>query len=146
MADSSLFGGARLIGEGLNFECRRCGGCCAGEGGYVFLTESEGEGMARHLDLTKEQFVERFTRPAQGRVSLVEKDNGDCCFLGDKGCAVYPARPYQCRSWPFWFKNLRSDKAWEEAGRECPGIGTGRLHPADLILEWLDGSPFHRKK
>ena len=44
-----------------------------------------------------------YTRKAQGRVTLRERANGDCVFWDRKaGCTVYPARPAQCRTWPFW--------------------------------------------
>jgi Fe-S-cluster containining protein len=31
------------------------------------------------------------------RIALKLKPNGDCIFLGDKGCSIYEDRPYVCR-------------------------------------------------
>ena len=43
------------------------------------------------------------TRKALGRVTLRERANGECVFWDRQaGCTVYPARPAQCRTWPFW--------------------------------------------
>ena len=38
---------------------------------------------------------------------------------------IYPVRPTQCRTWPFWEDNLKSPQAWKNAserGRGCPGM------------------------
>lgn len=59
----------------------------------------------------------------------------DCVFLteveGENGekrrvCGVYPVRPRQCRTWPFWKENLDSDSSWIRASERCPGIGKGK--------------------
>jgi Fe-S-cluster containining protein len=46
---------------------------------------------------------------------------------------VYPVRPRQCRTWPFWESNLRSPETWAETCRVCPGSGTGRLYQIEEI-------------
>jgi len=33
-------------------------------------------------------------------------------FLKDKQCTVYPVRPAQCRTFPWWKENLSSKEAW----------------------------------
>jgi Fe-S-cluster containining protein len=48
-------------------------------------------------------------------------------------CGIYPARPQQCRTWPFWDSNLRSRQAWEAAGRHCHGIDRGQVHSLESI-------------
>ena len=58
--------------------------------------------------------------------SLREMGNGDCCMLREGKCRIYAARPLQCRTWPFWPSNVSSPRAWQDAGRRCPGIGKGR--------------------
>jgi Fe-S-cluster containining protein len=71
-----------------------------------------------------------YLRRVGRRYSLTEdKNSGDCCFLrhreGKRVCGIYPVRPLQCRTWPFWERNLESPQAWAEAARECPGINRG---------------------
>jgi uncharacterized protein len=70
-----------------------------------------------------------FTRPARGRVSLTEYANGDCVYFDPKkrGCTIYPVRPKQCRTWPFWNSILSSEADWKGIQKGCPGAGNGRL-------------------
>jgi Fe-S-cluster containining protein len=46
---------------------------------------------------------------------------------------IYPVRPSQCRSWPFWPGNLNSAGAWNTAAQKCAGINRGRLHSCEEI-------------
>lgn len=118
--------------EGLRFECTQCGDCCTGDPGYVWVTPEEAERLARFLDLSLPEFRTKYLRRARGRQSLVERANGDCVFYNG-GCTVYPARPRQCRTFPFWPENLADRGAWESAGDGCPGIGRGRHYSIDDI-------------
>ena len=56
------------------------------------------------------------------RLSLVDKpEHADCVFWeGDAGCAIYPVRPTQCRTFPFWSEHLRSPEAWRERAGGSP--------------------------
>jgi hypothetical protein len=49
------------------------------------------------------------------------------------GCTVYPARPAQCRTWPFWESNTESRAAWDRAAAGCPGMNHGELISAEEI-------------
>ena len=110
--------------EGLSFSCTRCGDCCTGAPGYVWVEREEIEELAKFLGLSPGKFGERYLRKVGRRYSLLEKPGGDCIFF-DKGCTVYPARPVQCRTFPFWRSHLKSQRAWDEIAGECPGIGQG---------------------
>lgn len=118
---------AAWFAGGLRFACRRCGRCCSGEPGYVFLRLGEAEGIAAALGLGLEAFFLRHTRRVPGGISLRERPDGRCAYLRE-GCAIYAARPRQCRAYPFWPRILASRAAWEREARECPGIGEGELH------------------
>jgi Fe-S-cluster containining protein len=52
---------------------------------------------------------------------------------GSRGCAVYPDRPRQCRTWPFWRAVTHSPERWAEEAQGCPGMDRGPLHPAGWI-------------
>lgn len=121
--------------EGLQFECTQCGGCCSGEPGYVWVDPGEIEQLARHLDLSIDEFESRYVRKVGAHKSLTELPNGDCVFLHPetRGCTVYEARPIQCRTWPFWDSNLKNRRAWRETCEICPGSGKGRLYSFDEI-------------
>ena len=122
---------------GLRFECRRCGACCTGEPGYVYLRRGEAEAAARSLGMTAARFRRRYTRQADGRVSLREEADGRCVFFADGVCRIYAVRPLQCRTFPFWRWNVECREHWEEIAEECPGIGRGRLFTLDEIRERL---------
>ena len=118
--------------DGLRFTCTQCGHCCTGDPGFVWVTEEELAALAKARGEPLREVRALYTRAARGRVTLREKANGDCVFYDrDKGCTVYPVRPRQCRTWPFWASNLESPEAWQRAESICPGSGEGELIPAD---------------
>lgn len=112
---------------GLAFECTQCGNCCTGSPGFVWVTETDIEQIAEYLDKPIGEIRLLYTRPARGKVSLTEYPNGDCVFFDGQSrrCQIYPVRPVQCRTWPFWNGNVHSPEAWEATGRHCPGINRG---------------------
>ncbi|MBI2570234.1 MAG: YkgJ family cysteine cluster protein [Candidatus Schekmanbacteria bacterium] len=110
--------------SGLCFTCTRCGNCCRGGAGYVFVDRVALKRIARRLGLSTSDFGRRFLRRVGDRLSLLEKANGDCIFW-DGGCTIYEARPLQCRTYPFWSGNLQSPELWTMTAAECPGIGQG---------------------
>ncbi|MDQ1324898.1 MAG: uncharacterized protein QG564_21 [Campylobacterota bacterium] len=106
--------------------CETCGGrCCTGESGYIWINYDEIEKMASFLELSIEGFAALYLRKVKHRYSLIEKplakDNFACIFFDESKnrCCVYPVRPLQCRTFPFWqqFKNNE-----DEVRKECPGI------------------------
>lgn len=126
--------------EGLRFSCRRSGNCCTGEPGFTWLSDREACRLAARLGLDDAAFRRRYTATAwiAGEPRLVLRDRpgsrGHECLLWDgQGCAVYDERPRQCRTWPFWRRNVASPDAWNALAAECPGIGTGDLHLAAEI-------------
>jgi uncharacterized protein len=109
--------------KGLRFQCTGCGQCCTKEPGYVWLSADEIHAIAAHLHISKEEFIRRYTRSVFGRISLLEnKITFDCVFLKDKKCQIYPVRPQQCRTFPWWKENLESPAAWKETALRCEGI------------------------
>src|SRR4051812_36624834 len=93
--------------EGLRFECTRCGKCCTGAPGYVWLSEEEVAALADYLHEPLNQTLALYTRSVGRRRSLREHSNGDCIFYDQsQGCKVYPVRPRQCRTWPLWESNV----------------------------------------
>ena len=126
--------GGPWYAAGLRFSCARCGACCTGEPGYVWVDDLEAEALARALGLGRAEFLRRHTRRALGRTSLREAADGRCAlFVPGEGCAAYAQRPRQCRTWPFWPRLLASREAWERAAADCPGMGAGELHDLAAI-------------
>ncbi len=124
-------------GAGLRFLCTECGNCCGGAPGYVWTTRAEMARIAGFLNLTVKEFARRYARRVGFRFSLVEKRNLDCIFLhradGKGVCEIYPVRPLQCRTWPFWTCNLKTPRVWESAAEKCPGVNCGLVRDADTI-------------
>ena len=124
--------------DGLRFECTRCGRCCTGEG-HVWIGPERIDEMAGFLGLTVEAFSRRYVRLVDGRLALVDSPRrADCVFWErDLGCVVYPVRPTQCRTFPFWREHLESPEAWRDLADEVPGIGRGRRHDEGEIRRRL---------
>ena len=121
--------------DGLRFECTQCGKCCTGEPGFVWVNDEEIEKLAKFRGDVRHEFAALYTKTSRGKVTLREKANGDCVFFhAERGCTVYPVRPRQCRTWPFWESNLESPEAWDRTEGDCPGSGHGPLIPVEEIL------------
>lgn len=109
--------------EGLRFKCTGCGQCCTGEPGYVWISPEEITTIATHLGISEAKFLQTYTRSIFGRRSLREDlVSFDCVFLKGRQCQIYPARPLQCRTFPWWKENLTSPEAWKEVARRCEGV------------------------
>jgi Fe-S-cluster containining protein len=120
--------------DGLRFRCTRCGQCCTGAPGFVWVNDEEEDAIAAFLGEERGRFQALYTRRLDRGRSLREKANGDCIFYSaEKGCTIYAVRPRQCRTWPFWESNLRNPEAWAETCRVCPGSGHGELIAAEEI-------------
>ena len=121
--------------DGLRFRCNMCGHCCTGTPGYVWLNDAGVREIAAFLGETTDYFLAWATRRVGERLSLWERENGDCIFYNrEKGCTIYPVRPLQCRTWPFWESNLEYPQAWKRTCEACPGSGQGDLISADEIV------------
>ena len=127
---------------GLKFTCvEDCGGCCTDHGNYsfVYLDRPTERKIARFLELDLSTFRKRFTVLDEGNRAL-RMDTPDCPFLAGKRCKIYPVRPAQCRTFPFWEENLSSPRAWKKLAEFCPGIDQGEHYSLRLIRETLDES------
>ena len=124
--------------DGLAFECTRCGTCCTGEPGFVWVTDEELAAIAAFLGRPFHEVRDLYSRKARGRRSLREKANGDCTFYDRQtGCTIYSVRPPQCRTWPFWDSNVATPEDWEHTCQICPGSGRGDIIPVEEISRRL---------
>jgi Fe-S-cluster containining protein len=122
--------------DGLSFACTRCGHCCTGAPGYVWVDAEEIARIAEFRGESVEAFSLRFVRRVGDRYSLIERPGGDCVFWSaESGCTIYPARPVQCQTWPFWPENLADRASWRRATRTCPGSDAegGRVFTVEEI-------------
>ncbi len=121
--------------DGLRFRCTQCGNCCSGDPGYVWARKEEIKGIAKFLGKPDERLDKEHIRRVGFRYSLTEQPDGDCIFLKRSGgkatCSIYPVRPLQCRTWPFWSDVVRTPESWETVSQTCPGINQGTHY--DLV-------------
>ena len=124
---------------GLHFECAGCGDCCSGPGeGVIWITKPEIELVAEFLKISVGEFKKQYLKRLGLRTTIIEHEvTKDCIFLrkidGKKKCVIYPVRPNQCRTWPFWASNLLSPDEWNQAAQKCPGINRGKFFSYDEI-------------
>lgn len=119
--------------DGLCFECLQCGDCCTGDPGTIYVSDSEIESIAEYLQLAVARFRARYLYSYKDSYSIKEDHRGHCLFY-KRGCTIYPMRPLQCRTFPFWFGNVRSESRWERIAGQCPGVGRGRRYTQDEIM------------
>ena len=130
--------GKRFYKEGLRFECQGDGKCCVTRGryGYVYLSFGDRRRLAAHLKLSLTEFTAAYTKKVDGLYEL-QYTGKDCPFLHENRCRVYEARPWQCRTWPFWPENMDTTVWDKEVVSWCPGAGKGRLYTAEEIEDIL---------
>jgi Fe-S-cluster containining protein len=119
--------------DGLQFECQAdCGACCTNHDdyAYVYIQSAEAERLAEFLGHELEEFLERYAA-VDGDELVLRMDQPNCPFLDGSSCTVYPVRPVQCSTFPFWVENLSSRRAWRRLARFCPGIDQGET--VDLL-------------
>ncbi len=122
-----------IFKKGYNFKfdqlaCEKCGGaCCTGASGYIWTKYEEIVNISEFLGLSVDDFAKRYLRKFKYHYSLIEKKidkkNYACIFfdLEKKRCSIYPVRPSQCRTFPFWEEFKDSDNK-EDLKDECPGV------------------------
>jgi len=123
-----------FLQDGVRFGCTQCGACCTGAPGRVRVSEAEVEAISEFRKQSAEDFRRSETRMVEGERWLRERPNGECVLFEDGRCSVHPVKPKQCRLYPFWFNNVRSEAAWRKTCAECPGIGEGDLVSPEEIL------------
>lgn len=147
-----------IIKDGFDFgfipsKCENCGSkCCRGEEGYIFVSIDEIKQISEFLKLDFNEFCLKFVKKVGYKYSLIEVPDPQgsgfaCVFLecgenlensknnNDKsskvGCKIYPVRPAQCASFPFWSCFAQSAKIEQNASlnadlehlfKECCGV------------------------
>jgi Fe-S-cluster containining protein len=140
----------------FHFECPDAcmGNCCRQI--EISLDPWDVETMARHLEITGQEFVTKYCTYELGTewrwpiAQLRHAANGPCTFLYDGGkCRIYPARPRNCRAYPLGravrFQDGNSPQAEERLFlmhrmTGCLGHEAARRW---TVQEWLSDSDLH---
>jgi uncharacterized protein len=113
--------------QGVRFQCQPgCIKCCDMEG-YVYLTEDDLKKAAAFTAMTPQAFEKRYVYRTRHQMRFRKPRDKQCPFLEEHGCSIHPAKPTQCRTFPFWPETLERKAAWNRTAGYCPGIGKGPL-------------------
>ena len=85
--------------------------------------------------MTTTEFEAKYVYRTKHLIRLRKPQNSQCHFLLEGGCAIHPAKPTQCRLFPFWPEYVEDRQQWQQLGKICPGIGTGELIQIGTALE-----------
>ena len=109
------------------FQCQSgCIECCRQQG-FVYLTQADLDRAAAFLKLSPRAFERKYVYRTRHRLRLRVPRAANCHFLFEGGCSIHPAKPSQCRAFPFWPELIEHKRAWAKTARYCPGIGKGDL-------------------
>lgn len=116
-----------LLRPGIHFSCTRCGDCCT-RPGSVYYTSGEVRQAAEYLDMDVALFKQRYISNRVGAVH--ESYTKDRCplYKDGVGCTIYPVRPLQCSTYPFWEGNFRNEATIRRLERDCRGMGRGQFY------------------
>jgi Fe-S-cluster containining protein len=114
------------------FECTQCGTCCQGEGG-IYLSREEIRRISLFLNLSQQNFLNKFCLQKNGKVYIHTREDGYCHFSQKGRCSIHEVKPAPCRQWPFFPPMLTDQINWETARNSCPG-----LTPFPTLEEYLN--------
>jgi len=99
------------------------------------LTEEDLSRAAAMLGMGRRAFEKRYVYRTRHLLRLRKPRGAQCPFLREDGCGIHPAKPTQCRTFPFWPEMLSDRKEWTEAAGYCPGIGRGPDVAIESVVE-----------
>jgi uncharacterized protein len=121
--------------DGLRFTCQPgCTNCCD-QSGFVYLSEQDLKRAARFVRMSAKAFEEKYVYRTANQRRFRKPPDKQCPFLEDHRCSIHPAKPTQCRTFPFWPELVENRKEWNRTARYCPGIGKGPLIQIGTAME-----------
>jgi len=113
--------------DSLRFSCQRgCINCCNQEG-FVYLAEADLKRAAKFVRMPARAFEKKYVYRTRHQMRFRKPPEKQCPFLEGHGCSIHPAKPTQCRIFPFWPELVESRRKWKKTAKYCPGIGKGPL-------------------
>lgn len=113
--------------EAIRFACQKgCTNCCD-QKGFVYLSEQDVTRAAKFVGLSQKRFESQYIYRTRHQRRFRKPPDKQCPFLEGGGCSIHPAKPTQCRTFPFWPELIDSERSWKGLARFCPGIGKGPL-------------------
>jgi len=122
----------------VRFTCQSgCTNCCD-QKGNVYLTEDDLQRAAAFTGMSAAAFEAKYVYRTRREMRFRKPRNKQCSFLEGHGCSIHPAKPTQCRLYPFWPELVENRNAWNAEKRDCPGIGKGELVQIGTACETAD--------
>ena len=119
----------------MRFACQPgCTACCQ-KRGFVYLTEDDIVRAAAFLGMPPEKFEKQYVYRTKNLRRLRMPRQSQCRFLREDGCSIHPAKPTQCRIFPFWPELTENRRKWRQTANWCPGIGKGELVQIEAALK-----------
>jgi uncharacterized protein len=148
----------------LRFTCQPgCTNCCD-QSGYVYLSEDDLKRAAKFVGMSAKAFEAKYVYRTRHQRRFRKPPHRQCPFLEAGGtgparpsqgaeliagspapgsvvplksgrCSIHPAKPTQCRTFPFWPELVEQRAAWNRTARYCPGIGKGELIQIGSAME-----------
>jgi Fe-S-cluster containining protein len=124
--------GSWLYNHPMRFTCQPgCTRCCT-QKGWVYLSVEDVPRLAAYLGIGEDELQRRYLYSTRNTRRLRMKQ-GQCPFLTAEGCSVHPAKPTQCRLFPFWPELIEDKKELKATAQWCPGLGKGDLVPVEVL-------------
>jgi Fe-S-cluster containining protein len=119
----------------IRFTCQKgCTNCCDQQG-FVYLSEEDVTRAAKFVGLGQKAFEAKYIYRTRHQRRFRKPPAKQCPFLEGGGCSIHPAKPTQCRTFPFWPELVERQSAWQRTACYCPGIGKGPLIQIGKAME-----------
>ena len=119
----------------IRFTCQPgCTQCCD-QKGNVYLTEADLKRAAEFVGMSAAAFEVKYVYRTRHQMRFRKPPEKQCPFLAERGCTIHPAKPTQCRTFPFWPEIVERKETWNRTARYCPGIGKGPLIQIGSAME-----------
>ena len=132
-----------------HFECQKCGSCCSAY--TVCVTDSDVNRIINLYGIPPHSFltgvivphnvaytyigIPRFIGDRGREMVLALKEKNGRCIFNNGECKVYPARPLNCRAFPFLWLGGSKFKLNSDALFICNGVGRGGKFNFEKVLE-----------
>ncbi len=104
------------------FLCQQSGKCCKADG-FVYVNSTHIKNMAAELDISENEFRQKFVTNENGYDLIASPSFNQKCFLDcNNQCQVYKSRPNPCKSYPDWDSIWESEAALNKEQLMCKGL------------------------
>jgi hypothetical protein len=107
----------------------KCGICCGNtqeKVRHILLLTSEAEKISTATNKPISEFATKIPDKTPYSYEMTKTEKGNCLFLKNNQCTIYPQRPLICHFYPFQLKNTKNQQHEFHYTKECPGIGKGK--------------------